>query len=96
MKINIYITQNFLFKFKKILFLLNNNVQLLSDLGLKELCSEIEIEKIHKDWKEYILKLENTIDKEYFKPYWLPIVKVETIFKVCEPQTFGFYKKQLK
>jgi len=75
MKINIYITQNFLFKFKKILFLLNNNVQLLSDLGLKELCSEIEIEKIHKDWKEYILKLENTIDKEYFKPYWLPMVK---------------------
>jgi len=75
-------------KVKRIICFLKNNTKLSDKLNIGNVYLESEIDNVFNDWNLYLSKLEDNRDTEYFKPYWLPIVKdsLFIFFDLSDPE----------
>ena len=52
---------------------LNSYPQLLSEIEIENLIDSDIVNQQHEHWFNFYLKLNNSTEKQFFKPYWLPI-----------------------
>ncbi len=53
---------------------LNTYPLILSLLGLKDIIVPHQLESVQKDWINWFNKFTHEIDKQFFKPYWIPLI----------------------
>ena len=60
---------------KNILLYLNTYPELLSNIELQNLHDSESIIPEQEDWFRISAKFDHPLEKEFFKPYWVPIVR---------------------